>query len=127
MSSPTSLPSTDTSAGSAATDPRTRTILLARDVRKRFGANEVLRGVSLQVQRGEVICVIGPSGSGKTTFCAVSTTWSGSIVDASSSMASFSGIGSDQMANWSSNLLETSRASARRSASSSSASTCGRI
>jgi polar amino acid transport system ATP-binding protein len=68
VSSPTSLPSTDTSAGSAATDPRTRTILLARDVRKRFGANEVLRGVSLQVQRGEVICVIGPSGSGKTTF-----------------------------------------------------------
>jgi polar amino acid transport system ATP-binding protein len=37
-------------------------------VRKRFGANEVLRGVSLQVQRGEVICMIGPSGSGKTTF-----------------------------------------------------------
>jgi polar amino acid transport system ATP-binding protein len=67
VSSPTSLPSTDTSAGSAATG-RTRTILLARDVRKRFGANEVLRGVSLQVQRGEVICVIGPSGSGKTTF-----------------------------------------------------------
>ena len=68
MSSPTSLPSTDTTAGSPATDPRTRTILLARDVRKRFGSNEVLRGVSLQVQRGEVICVIGPSGSGKTTF-----------------------------------------------------------
>jgi polar amino acid transport system ATP-binding protein len=68
VSSPTSLPSTDTTAGSAATDPKTRTILLARDVRKRFGANEVLRGVSLQVQRGEVICVIGPSGSGKTTF-----------------------------------------------------------
>jgi polar amino acid transport system ATP-binding protein len=68
VSSPTSLPSTDTTAGSPATDPRTRTILLARDVRKRFGANEVLCGVSLQVQRGEVICVIGPSGSGKTTF-----------------------------------------------------------
>jgi polar amino acid transport system ATP-binding protein len=64
----TSLPSTDTTAGSAANDPRTRTILLARDVRKRFGAHEVLRGVSLQVQRGEVICMIGPSGSGKTTF-----------------------------------------------------------
>jgi polar amino acid transport system ATP-binding protein len=68
VSSPTSLPSTDTTAGSAATDPKTRTILLARDVRKRFGSNEVLRGVSLQVQRGEVICMIGPSGSGKTTF-----------------------------------------------------------
>src|SRR5918998_4140037 len=68
VSSPTSPPSTDSTAGSAATDPRPRTILLARDVRKRFGANEVLRGVSLQVQRGEVVCIIGPSGSGKTTF-----------------------------------------------------------
>jgi polar amino acid transport system ATP-binding protein len=68
VSSRTSPPSTDTTAGAVATDPRPRTILLARDVRKRFGANEVLRGVSLQVQRGEVICMIGPSGSGKTTF-----------------------------------------------------------
>jgi polar amino acid transport system ATP-binding protein len=68
VSSRTSPPATDITAGSVAADPRPRTILLARDVRKRFGANEVLRGVSLQVQRGEVICVIGPSGSGKTTF-----------------------------------------------------------
>jgi polar amino acid transport system ATP-binding protein len=43
-------------------------ILVARDVRKRFGAHEVLKGVSLEVARGEVVCVIGPSGSGKTTF-----------------------------------------------------------
>jgi polar amino acid transport system ATP-binding protein len=37
-------------------------------VRKRFGLTEVLRGIDLEVQRGEVMCVIGPSGSGKTTL-----------------------------------------------------------
>jgi polar amino acid transport system ATP-binding protein len=40
----------------------------ARGVRKRYGINEVLRGIDLEVGRGEVMCVIGPSGSGKTTL-----------------------------------------------------------
>jgi polar amino acid transport system ATP-binding protein len=39
-----------------------------RDVHKSFGALEVLSGVSLDVVKGEVICVIGPSGSGKSTL-----------------------------------------------------------
>jgi polar amino acid transport system ATP-binding protein len=40
----------------------------AEAVHKRFGLLEVLKGISLEVQRGEVMCVLGPSGSGKSTF-----------------------------------------------------------
>ena len=39
-----------------------------KGVRKRFGPNEVLRGIDLDVGHGDVICIIGPSGSGKSTF-----------------------------------------------------------
>ncbi|HEX8974947.1 MAG TPA: amino acid ABC transporter ATP-binding protein [Solirubrobacteraceae bacterium] len=40
----------------------------AEGVHKRFGRNEVLKGIDLTVGRGEVMCLLGPSGSGKSTF-----------------------------------------------------------
>jgi polar amino acid transport system ATP-binding protein len=40
----------------------------AEGVHKRYGHNEVLKGINLEVRRGEVMCLLGPSGSGKSTF-----------------------------------------------------------
>ncbi|MFN8162760.1 MAG: amino acid ABC transporter ATP-binding protein [Solirubrobacterales bacterium] len=43
-------------------------ILKLEGVHKRFGELEVLRGIDLDISRGEVVCVLGPSGSGKSTL-----------------------------------------------------------
>ncbi len=46
----------------------TSAMVKAEGVHKRFGRLEVLKGIDLEVQRGEVMCLLGPSGSGKSTF-----------------------------------------------------------
>jgi polar amino acid transport system ATP-binding protein len=43
-------------------------MLSLRALQKRFGELEVLKGIDLEVQRGEVVCILGPSGSGKSTL-----------------------------------------------------------
>jgi polar amino acid transport system ATP-binding protein len=45
-----------------------RPMVCAEQVRKSFGRLEVLKGVDLTIDRGEVVCMVGPSGSGKSTF-----------------------------------------------------------
>ena len=48
-------------------------VLKAVDIHKSFGDNQVLQGISFQVNQGEVLSVIGPSGSGKSTLLRCST------------------------------------------------------
>lgn len=43
-------------------------VLRVTGIKKRFGLNEVLKGVDLTIIKGEVMCIIGPSGSGKSTL-----------------------------------------------------------
>jgi polar amino acid transport system ATP-binding protein len=47
---------------------KTVPMVRAEEVRKHFGHLEVLKGITLEVARGEVFCIVGPSGSGKSTF-----------------------------------------------------------
>ena len=46
----------------------TQNLIEIKSLHKYFGKNEVLKGLDIQIKRGEVVVMIGPSGSGKSTF-----------------------------------------------------------
>jgi len=60
--------STSFEAQAATAFAGTGPMVLAEQVHKSFGLLEVLKGIDIEVGRGEVMCIIGPSGSGKSTF-----------------------------------------------------------
>ncbi|MEI3868276.1 amino acid ABC transporter ATP-binding protein [Microbacterium sp. CCNWLW134] len=69
MTTPVTSPVREHAAAAASVPAASETAIIdARDVHKRFGSLEVLKGITLQVERGQVACLLGPSGSGKSTF-----------------------------------------------------------
>jgi polar amino acid transport system ATP-binding protein len=59
---------TATSAAEASGRDTVMPLVHAVNVTKAFHGNEVLKGIDLDVRKGQVVCLLGPSGSGKTTF-----------------------------------------------------------
>jgi polar amino acid transport system ATP-binding protein len=58
----------DTVAGTAGGSAADMPLVHAVNVMKSFHDNQVLKGIDLDVRKGQVVCLLGPSGSGKTTF-----------------------------------------------------------
>lgn len=61
-------PTSGASKSRSTTNPTPDFILQAHQLRKTFGETEAMRGISLDIQRGEVVAIMGPSGSGKSTL-----------------------------------------------------------
>ena len=61
-------PTSGASKSRSTTNPAPDFILQAHQLRKTFGETEAMRGISLDIQRGEVVAIMGPSGSGKSTL-----------------------------------------------------------
>ena len=58
-----------------------------RDIKKSFGSLEVLKGIDLTIEKGEVVSIVGPSGAGKTTLLQII----GSLDRADSGSVTFGG------------------------------------
>src|SRR3954451_2070342 len=68
---PTMSPTNSSFTGAEAIVGAMQPVLEARDLVKRYGEREALRGVSLSAEAGELVAIIGPNGAGKTTLLSI--------------------------------------------------------